>query len=112
MRNLLSTGDYVFGPCGIPKREADLSSTNLRFNAFPNPNDGNYSYTLSGITEGEFTTELYDLNGRVLFTESFSSSSESITRQVNVEGVAPGSYFMRVTVNNNESVVQKVMIVK
>jgi hypothetical protein len=115
MRNLINTGDYVFGPCGVPKRGEDFSNSGgseLIFKTFPNPSDGNYSYTVSGITEGEFTTELYDLNGRILFTESFSSSSESITRQVDVEGVAPGSYFMRVTVNNNESVVQKVMIVR
>ena len=113
MVDSLLTGNYMLGPCGVPKRGSEVSntvSTDLMFNAFPNPNDGNFSYTVSGMNNGEYSTELYDLKGRVLFRENFKSSTEFTTREVNLEGVAPGSYIMRVTVND-ESVVQKVMIV-
>ncbi len=109
MRDSVKTGNYVFGPCAIATKAGALAQSELGVNVFPNPSNGNFTYIVMGDADATFNTQVMDINGRVLFTESFTSSSTISSRQISLQGFAAGVYVIKVS-SNDASTVERIII--
>lgn len=84
---------------------ADELSANSFVSVYPNP----ASSLLNIMAQGENTlvsVSLYDVTGKQLLNEPVRSHQLT----VNVEGFAKGIYLLRITLENNQTVLQKVIV--
>ncbi len=108
MKDSVKTGNYMFGPCVTPKISA-IAQSELGVNIFPNPNNGEFTYIVMGDDDAVYNTEVLDLNGRILFSESFTSTSTLTSREISLQGFAAGFYMIKVS-SNNTSTVERIII--
>ncbi len=109
MRDSVKTGNYVFGPCNQPVKTGAIAQGELGVNVFPNPSNGDFTYVVMGEDDAVFNTEILDLNGRVLFAETFTSSSTITSRQISLQSFAAGVYMIKVS-SNETSTVERIII--
>ncbi|MCH2023553.1 MAG: T9SS type A sorting domain-containing protein [Saprospiraceae bacterium] len=84
--------------------------SDLGFQVFPNPNDGQFKLQLSSKIEEESLLSLYDINGRVLFNKRIPLSQQLIW-DVSTPNLPTGIYFVRL-VNSQQSKTRRVMILR
>jgi hypothetical protein len=117
---ILSTvviGDYVFvcteeggvfrydltaTPVGLDAQ--DNSPSNIAI--FPNPNNGTFSIT--GLTQGNYTIEVLDLAGRIV--QSLGSCIQSSCVNIDLSTAKNGVYLVRTTTANGGFSVNKMVI--
>ncbi|TXE19656.1 S8 family serine peptidase [Psychroserpens burtonensis] len=75
------------------------------FELFPNPANAYFEFSLLNQNDSLNLT-IYDLNGRVLLTESFNSEQRKI---VNIENLTTGIYFVEIN-NGNQRGIKKLII--
>ena len=71
----------------------------------PNPATSVANLTIEGVN-GDVNFALIDMNGRVISQKVINANA---TEQINLEGLARGTYFVRIT-NNNFSKVEKLIV--
>jgi hypothetical protein len=73
------------------------------FNIYPNPGNGKYLF-LSSL-EDNYKINIYNIQGSLMRTCSFSGKSQ----EINIEDLAPGIYFFNIKSNNSTPAVVKVI---
>ena len=75
-------------------------------NVFPNPMQNNCTVDFGGVHRaGEY--QIIDMQGKVLANSSFKTSS---SMELNVEGMAPGIYFLKVQLSNGKQISRKLLV--
>jgi len=91
---------------GIKNNE--IPSGNLYL--YPNPASEEISVSFLLDNASDITMEIYDLSGRVIYTESSSTESfGKVTRKINISKITPGYYLLKVT-TGNRSISEKIII--
>lgn len=85
----------------------DIADANNGLTIYPNPASGNTTIKLSGVN-GEVTISIVDMNGRVVKSESMGCESDCAKR-IEVNGLAQGAYFVRVS-GENINMVKKLVV--
>lgn len=87
----------------------DTTAINVADNAVvkvqPNPASSVANLTIEGVN-GDVNFALIDMNGRVISQKVINANA---TEQINLQGLARGTYFVRIT-NNNFSKVEKLIV--
>jgi ribosomal protein L14 len=77
---------------------------------YPNPTTSIINIKIDAKTHTNLTLiNIYDVNGRRLYTETFLRSDFTIVKQVEMSGFASGTYFVEVTADINHRVTNKVI---
>ncbi len=105
-----STGAAVCREPVMTDMSCPLSIDEVAFNegirVFPNPSKGTFLIE-NESSIGLDKVDVYDINGRLVFNDSFSNSKRKTITMKNVSG---GLYLMRIHSNNGASIIKKVMI--
>ncbi len=72
-----------------------------RVSVFPNPTSGAVTLQLDGFSSGEATIDLLDAGGRTILRKDFTPYSSRSTEEINLGGVSPGLYYIRVVSGGN-----------
>ena len=70
-------------------------SNNLKFNIYPNPSNGLYNYSYLG--EEDLTIELFDVHGKVIYSNFISKNTTAKDGVINIEKYANGIYMILLT---------------
>jgi len=84
----------------------DELSNNLNFTIFPNPSNGVYNYTYSG--KSELTIELFDVNGKILYSSTIPADSSIKTGVIDITEYANGIYMIILT-RESDRVTKKII---
>ena len=103
----------AIGPCVqlnllITSQENSLLQESM--NLFPNPNEGKFRLEATGLPAGEYTVKMIDLFGRSISSRNELVSTERIDLEFNLQGVAVGTYWVRVESKDGYSLVRRVQI--
>lgn len=91
---------------GISEQE----SVNILEN-YPNPADDYTTISFNVSTSGNAVFTLYDMTGRILKTQDFGYVSSGLNKiQINTETLNSGVYFYTVTLNENTSRLNKMIV--
>jgi hypothetical protein len=77
---------------------------------YPNPNDGSFTINVASDIE-EMKMEIIDLQGRIVYSEMLNGVNAGFTKNMNVEGIANGAYYLRFT-SANAMITEKLIIQK
>ncbi len=82
---------------GKPTSIAAIIGTNADIKLYPNPNNGLFRLAINGL-EGSQNAELEITNllGEVVYNTTTHSSNGVILQDINLQNVAPGTYFVRI----------------
>lgn len=86
----------------------DLSAGSQGYEIYPNPNNGSFNLSLKGLGNGKVTIGVYDLVGRLVY-QAEGSSNGSFTRNIELDNVSNGAYFIKITADN-KTFTKKVII--
>ncbi|MFC5269293.1 beta strand repeat-containing protein [Adhaeribacter terreus] len=73
---------------------------------YPNPNNGTFSVTLNGLTQGA-TLAVYNLAGQLIATENVKAGQQEAN--MNLKGLAAGTYLLKVTSDNKVNVTRLIV---
>ena len=76
---------------------------------FPNPTNGNVTVNVQDLNQRDLTMNLYDLQGRVVFSQLIPANGNDYTVQLNLTDVAAGVYQLSFD-NGKQAVVSKLVI--
>jgi hypothetical protein len=83
----------TFDPCtGISEPGSDVFSVSLR----PNPAFGVFNLGISGLTTGEVRVSIMDLSGKTVLQETFTATSNKVSRKMDLSTFQKGVYFVKV----------------
>ncbi len=82
---------------------ADTNELSQLFNVYPNPNNGNFTINFNEASGADYTAKVYDLRGR-LISNTMISTSESLTKQIDLNQPQSGIYILKVSNGSQESV--------
>jgi hypothetical protein len=77
------------------------------FSIYPNPTSDATTITVSGV-DGKVQITVLDMNGREVSSETIVCDGDCV-KEMRVEGLAQGAYFVRIT-SNEVSVVRKLVV--
>jgi hypothetical protein len=95
--------------CGSEVSQVEVNTVNISVDenelsnnvtVFPNPSNGVINISL-GELNGDFQVEVQDANGKVVYLSEVENSNEET---INLQGVATGVYFVRVTMDDQVNV--------
>jgi hypothetical protein len=84
----------------------DDLSNNLNFSIYPNPSNGLYNYSYMGSTE--LSVELFDVNGKAVYSKTVSADTSVKTGVIDIRDYADGIYMMVLT-GDSDRVTKKVI---
>ncbi|MBQ9638713.1 MAG: fibronectin type III domain-containing protein [Bacteroidales bacterium] len=93
---------YIHGENAI-----DIATMENAISIYPNPTSAEATIAVSGL-EGNVQMTLIDLNGRTIRAASWNCAGDC-TETLNVEGLAKGIYFVRLS-SDNTNVVKKLVV--
>lgn len=73
------------------------------YSVYPNPNKGSFTINFNEASGEEFSAKVYDLRGR-LISNSTISTSESLTKNIDLNQPQSGIYILKVSNGSQESV--------
>lgn len=88
----------------IPSFVGTAPQEQTQLNIYPNPSNGNFTVSVSGMPEGELKMMLTDISGKTLFTKIHSGSVGELNLPVNADMLPAGTYFLRISTGNSFSV--------
>jgi hypothetical protein len=68
---------------------------------YPNPNGGSFTVHVASGNIHEMKMEVVDLQGRIVHSEMISGIDAGFSKEINLESVASGAYYLRFTSENN-----------
>jgi hypothetical protein len=92
---------------GIKTKKRALDVENLKFS--PNPSNGkiNLSFTLEEMKD--VTINIYDINGRVVYTETIKNFQGSYQKEIDISDKGTGAFFLQI-VQGLYDVIKKIII--
>ena len=84
-------------------------SLRLNMIVYPNPSNGVINMNISGV-QNDLKLVLFDINGRVVHTESVNSSNQSMNRQLDLSSFPKGIYLVHLS-DSEQSLVSKILLV-
>lgn len=89
------TEDYkvnITGGSGVGIEEnSDLNSVVI----YPNPTAGVFNVAVNGAKFNEIAINIIDMQGKVVYSASDKNASENYTKQINLNGLAKGIYYVK-----------------
>jgi hexokinase len=83
----------TFDVCnGIPETGNDVFSVSIR----PNPSFGTINLVISGLKTGEIRVSIMDLSGKIVLQETFTTTSNKVSRKIDLSTFQRGVYFVKV----------------
>lgn len=73
------------------------------YSVYPNPNNGSFTINFNEASGEEFSAKVYDLRGR-LISNSTISTSESLTKNIDLNQPQSGIYILKVSNGSQESI--------
>ena len=80
----------------------------FNFSVFPNPSNGVFTIAVEGINNTQIELFVMDVSGKVVYTQSISSSSSKLIVPMNISNAEKGVYFVRI--NGGKSITRKVIV--
>ena len=74
------------------------------FNIYPNPNDGNFNVTFNSTSRSNYTLELYNALGQIIFRDEIVDFTGVYTKKLSVVEYGKGVYTISLTNSRNETV--------
>jgi len=93
---------YEFFTTGMEETGSDIS-----LSVYPNPTDDNLTLQISGHNSGEWSYQLFDLQGRALGNGQLTS----LRTEIRTAGLPPATYFINI-MNHDNRKVQSFKIIK
>jgi hypothetical protein len=85
--------EITYVPVGVPELESDIMSINV----YPNPNSGEFSLELIGMSH-EIEISVIDFAGRLILEEKILDiTADKMEKQFNLSDYERGVYFLRIT---------------
>ncbi|UTW67430.1 T9SS type A sorting domain-containing protein [bacterium SCSIO 12643] len=81
--------------------EVELASL---ISVYPNPNAGIFTVNVKSDESKDMSIEVLDVRGAQVFVQSYGKINGEVNRTVNLEGVAQGIYFVKVTLDGETAV--------
>ena len=83
----------TFDVCnGIPETGNEIFSVSIR----PNPSFGTINLVISGLKSGEVRVSIMDLSGKIVLQETFTTTSNKVSRKIDLSTFQRGVYFVKV----------------
>jgi len=79
-------------PAGIGDNSSGVFGVTLS----PNPSNGNFSLVIHGIRNAEATISISDLTGKEIYSDKGTTSTNDLTREINMAGYPKGIYLIKV----------------
>jgi len=92
-RSDMAIDDIQFN--GTQTTEVDELASNLNFSIYPNPSNGLYNFTYTG--EQALNVELYDVNGKVIYSKKINGTSSKEIGVIDIKNYADGIYMLVLT---------------
>jgi len=94
---------------GINEQNNDRTD-NLTMSLYPNPNKGKFvlKVNTSSIKAQTFQLEVYTSMGKLIYNDRIIVKT-NLQKQIDIEGISRGMYFLRLT-NNNQTIVGKLLV--
>lgn len=73
------------------------------YSVYPNPNNGNFTINFNEASGADYSAKVYDLRGR-LISNTMISTSESLTKNIDLNQPQSGIYILKVSNGSQESV--------
>ena len=105
------TEDYLVNITGgvDPNVGVEENSMFNNVSIYPNPSTGLFNIVANNVKAQTITVQVLDLQGKVVYTASDRSASSSYNKALNLEVLAKGLYYIKLT-SENGSKVQKIVI--
>ncbi|MCB0428883.1 MAG: PKD domain-containing protein [Flavobacteriales bacterium] len=81
-----------------------------RFELFPNPNRGSFTFNLELSKHQHVTMQLVNMHGQVIWTEKLGDVSGGLTRQVELDRHVPGIYFLQLV--SDEAILTRKLVIE
>ena len=106
---------YPIGPCTdtasdivhitltFPAGIGNNSSGVFGITISPNPTNGLFTLVIHGIKNTEARITITDLAGKEIYSENGNTSTNDLTREINLAGYPKGTYFVKVLTNQNST---------
>jgi subtilisin-like proprotein convertase family protein len=78
-------------------------NSNLNFGLYPNPTKGNFSIQMNNVQADKVGIAVYDLRGRLIFDQSYSSNG-TFNQEIQLANPQAGIYLVKVSDGNNKEV--------
>jgi hypothetical protein len=85
----------------------ELKLNDLKY--YPNPNNGKFKLSFSAGKGEQTAVEIYDQEGKEVYSEAFPQFSGSFTREIDISKFGQGIFFLRV-VQGNRTLTKKLLI--
>ncbi len=76
---------------------------------YPNPTSGVFNITSNEAKFSEMTINVIDIQGKVVYSSIDKNVSSSYNKQINLEGLSKGLYYIKLSTNNGVKV-QKLIV--
>lgn len=93
----------------FPAGTGDLSNNAFGVTLSPNPSNGVFTLTVYGVRDMDTKVIISDLTGKEIYSENASSSTNDLTREINMAGHQKGIYFVKVTTGQHSAVKKLVL---
>ncbi|MBX7225523.1 MAG: T9SS type A sorting domain-containing protein [Chitinophagales bacterium] len=81
--------------------KTDNTLTLAKFNVYPNPNSGVFNLEFATQEKGKAQVTIMDISGKLVRTEEISiGENGTFSKQINLENLGKGAYFVRIKVGD------------
>jgi hypothetical protein len=80
-----------------------------QFTIFPNPNNGSFNIEINNAKEKNYQLEIFNSLGEIIYSENSFTKNNSIVKQIQLENVAKGIYFIQIK-GLEKSSIKKIII--
>jgi len=87
--------------------EANVQSSNILL--YPNPNNGQFTLTFTTVEISDYTIQLNDVNGKIVYKNELTNFSGSFNKEFDITKSGKGEYFLSITNSKNQKI-EKVIV--
>jgi hypothetical protein len=98
-----TASDIVHITLTFPAGIGDNSSGVFGITISPNPTNGLFTLVIHGIRNTETRITITDINGKEIYSENGNTSTNELTKVLNLAGYPKGTYFIKVLTDQNST---------
>lgn len=87
----------------------NTNGNNVEFSVSPNPNNGSFHLNLSGLGADRATVKIVNMVGQHVYSSEMESLNNTATKEIQLNDVANGVYFIKVT-THQQTLTKKIVI--